>query len=262
MSNSPQLPNQPPNQGSDDQPSNQGGTDQPPNQDSGIGKFWKFITGEFDRLAKLTRDSIFVFFVVGILAALFLDIPVLSRLSDPAFARGLITFLISISVIGLAFILVYSANEAKEDVFRRSREIFTGLVAVLGTIVGFYFGSVDRANIPLEVARIQFSDKQLLTYVSGGSRPYRYVIESNDKDFDEIQQLSQDGWIIESLESLPKSGTTLTVKVIDAQKKEATTRIDFPVQPKSESSATTSESNPTQSNPTLSPDSKLDEVSP
>lgn len=57
--------------------------------------------------------------------------------------RGLLTFLFGISTIGIAFMLVYQAfmPGVTVDSFRFAREIFGSLIAVLGTIVGFYFGT-------------------------------------------------------------------------------------------------------------------------
>src|SRR5262249_36506976 len=57
--------------------------------------------------------------------------------------------------------------------------------------------------------------KKLLTHISGGTRPYRYMIVSTDKDFKEINKHSEDGWIVEFLENPLKPGSTITVDVTD-----------------------------------------------
>jgi PKD repeat protein len=167
----------------------------------------------------------------GIVVALVSDSPILRRFSDLAFARGLITFLISVATIGLAFVLVYqsfSADQAADNGFRRAREVFVGLMGVLGTIVGFYFGSAERPNAPLEIAPVQVVDKQLLTHVSGGTRPYQYVITSTDKDFKEIKKVSEDGWIVEVLEQPPKPGSTITVEVTDNKQQKESKKFNIP----------------------------------
>ena len=40
-------------------------------------------------------------------------------------------------------------------VFVAPEEVFAGLMGVLGTIVGFYFGSAEKATPPLEISAIQ-----------------------------------------------------------------------------------------------------------
>ncbi|MFO1431428.1 MAG: hypothetical protein U1F76_15005 [Candidatus Competibacteraceae bacterium] len=76
----------------------------------------------------------------------------ISKLSNPAVSRGLITFLISVATIALAFFLVFQSffsSESSDDRFRRGREVFAGLLGVLGTIVGFYFGATtDSSSTP------------------------------------------------------------------------------------------------------------------
>ena len=96
------------------------------------------------------------------------DIPLIGRLSDPSFARGLITFLISVATIGLAFVLVYQASSSSDDSFRRAREVFAGLMGILGTIVGFYFGSADKTSAKLDIAAVKFTDKQIASYPKSG----------------------------------------------------------------------------------------------
>src|ERR1700722_7812007 len=45
-----------------------------------------------------------IMFFIGL--AIYNDTPVIRRLTDPPFARGLITFIISVATVGLAFVLV------------------------------------------------------------------------------------------------------------------------------------------------------------
>jgi len=69
----------------------------------------------------------------------------LHELSNTEVARGLITFLVAVSTVGIALILtVYAVAtqdpKAKEN-FGLAKEVLSSLIGVLGTIVGFYFGS-------------------------------------------------------------------------------------------------------------------------
>lgn len=76
--------------------------------------------------------------------------PLLSRLADLETSRGLITFVFTVGVIALALIIV-TANVTSSDGegarFERSKEILTSLIAILGTILGFYFGKTDPSPV-------------------------------------------------------------------------------------------------------------------
>ena len=74
----------------------------------------------------------------------------LSKLAKPEVARGLITFLIAITTVGIAIILavstlVLSEGDAGDKRFDRGKQVLTTLIGVLGTIVGFYFGSANES---------------------------------------------------------------------------------------------------------------------
>jgi hypothetical protein len=195
-----------------------------------------------------------ILIVIGaIVVAVLWDFAVIRRLGDPGFARGLITFLITVATIGLAFVLVLqslSAVQSPDDSFRRAREIFAGLMGVLGTIVGFYFGSAEKPVVPVEIAQIKVADKQLLTHVSGGTRPYAYSITSSDRDFRQIKKVSEDGWIIELLEQPPKPGSTITVEVTDNKEQQASRKIVFPGELKPEGTSPTPKPPETTPQPT------------
>lgn len=70
----------------------------------------------------------------------------LSKLADKEVARGLITFLIAFSTVGIAVILAISTVVVPDSTegdkrFDRGKQVLSVLIGVLGTIVGFYFGS-------------------------------------------------------------------------------------------------------------------------
>ena len=74
----------------------------------------------------------------------------LAQIADKNVARGLITFLIAISTVGIAFILAVStmvSPQTGDDAgrFDRGKQVLSILIGVLGTIVGFYFGSAPDA---------------------------------------------------------------------------------------------------------------------
>ncbi|WP_342077931.1 hypothetical protein [Yoonia sp. SS1-5] len=74
------------------------------------------------------------------------EAPLLTRLADVDTARGLITFVFTLGVIALALIIVTANVTSSDDKglrFERSKEILTSMIAILGTILGFYFGKSD-----------------------------------------------------------------------------------------------------------------------
>lgn len=83
----------------------------------------------------------------------------LKKLAEAEIARGLITFLIAIATVGIAIILaisnlVLAEGDAGDKRFDRGKQVLTTLIGVLGTIVGFYFGS-DRGGLDQNLTRQQ-----------------------------------------------------------------------------------------------------------
>jgi PASTA domain/Putative Ig domain len=77
----------------------------------------------------------------------------LDKLAVNEVARGLITFVVAISTVGIAIILAIStvlgSDSADDDKrFDRGKQVLSILIGVLGTIVGFYFGSAPTPIPP------------------------------------------------------------------------------------------------------------------
>lgn len=75
----------------------------------------------------------------------------LHKLSEKDTARGLITFLIAVTTVGIAIILAISTlilteGDAGDKRFDRGKQVLSILIGVLGTIVGFYFGSAPETK--------------------------------------------------------------------------------------------------------------------
>lgn len=94
------------------------------------------------------RAGLFLIVVV-ILGALLYGVfsgrlKLLENLSKTETARGLVTFLMTFGIISLAFVLVLSvflsSDPAAVQKFDKAQELFSKLLVVLASIIGFYFG--------------------------------------------------------------------------------------------------------------------------
>lgn len=87
-----------------------------------------------------------VVFVLAVLAYGLLSgaAGILDKLSRTETARGLITFIFTFGVVSLAFVLILTLFFSKSpdilDRFEKAKEVYTSLIVILGTIMGFYFG--------------------------------------------------------------------------------------------------------------------------
>ncbi len=108
-------------------------------------------SGPFTRLLSDLNSARLGLIIFGLAITLFLIILILSpslldQLADIDTARGLITFIVALAAIGL--FTVYSISllwhedfDVMEKRFGSMKELLTILVSILGTILGFYFGS-------------------------------------------------------------------------------------------------------------------------
>jgi hypothetical protein len=188
-------------------------------------------------LRQLTISQVFI----GILGlALFVALAVgiyygggalLQSLQVTEVAGGLITFLVAFATVAIAIILalyalVSSSTQDLKDRFELGKEILTALIGVLGTIVGFYFGSSTQQAIKetikaegmtqqaLQVAAAFVSNGSprkgdtvvLSSFVSGGKPPYSYSIAFTPSNIISAvrDRISSDGVIKEEIK-IPES---------------------------------------------------------
>ena len=149
--------------------------------------------------------GIFVYFLMqGVLG----DKKILNELADIEKARGLITFLIAVCTVAIALILsisvIISRGTKAPQRFTQGKEILTLLIGVLGTIVGFYFGTSQKGTPqPLQVSAIQVSSEQpnlgekptITAMIAGGKQPYAFSIKFSPPLINEITGSSEDGKI-------------------------------------------------------------------
>ena len=118
--------------------------------------------------------------------------PFLFALSKPEVARGIITFLVAAGTVSLAVLLVMAAimSSGSQDLDHRfafGKEVLTLLIGILGTIVGFYYGSTKDNPVSLTLSPVSVSnpapkigDKFTLdAVIIGGASPYTYSIKFN-----------------------------------------------------------------------------------
>ncbi len=148
----------------------------------------------------------------------------LLQLQETAVSRGLITFLVAIVTVSIALVIAVwvIASNADPDVtkarFSYAKDVLATLVGILGTILGFYFGSADKTSPEqLSIAEVQIKSGQLVTHISGGTAPYRYTTIPTDTDSKPSNRVSKDGWIFEPIPGSLKPGGTVTIEVVDAK---------------------------------------------
>lgn len=189
---------------------------------SGIGRIFNvavqaipaIVTGLFFLIALL----IFGIFIFAIYKVEYAG-GFLFALQRDEFARGLITFLIAVATVAIAIILALSTittggDEDAKERFARGKEILTILIGVLGTIVGFYFGSTrepqagpTNGNVgqmqALQVIPAIISNEQpkrgeattISSFLSGGKPPYNYTITFDPNLISPVKASSLDGYI-------------------------------------------------------------------
>jgi hypothetical protein len=166
--------------------------------------------------------------IVGaIIVAVFLGLwmsklPVIDQLRNPDYARGLITFLVSVGAVTFGLILLITALFAsdpkmEDQKFRRAREIFTVFTGILGTIVGFYFGSAEKGVSKFDLAVTQESagdHVRLTAHANGGTPPYRYVVRPLHPE----PAVSEDGWFTLLIPlTAENKGQELSIEVSDGK---------------------------------------------
>lgn len=139
-------------------------------------------------------EYVFLFFLAGVFAVILYKGVAGSdlNLADTNAARGMITYVVAVTTVAIAFLLVMSAAllSGSKDLDRRfafGKEVFTVLVGVLGTIMGFYYGQAAAAKteptIQVLATELKPTSPQvganftLTGTITGGEKPYKYIVE-------------------------------------------------------------------------------------
>jgi len=148
--------------------------------------------------------------------------PLVDQLPNQEFARGLITLLFVLFTIGFAAIVLihglFVSDVTQEDRrFARGREVLGLFIGIVGTIVGFYFGSAEKAPTKLDVAvnAQRQSEKKVAisAHVAGGTPPYQFTITLGSKKTTDQPLKSPDGWLSTEIDG--NGATEVTVEASD-----------------------------------------------
>ncbi len=198
------------------------------------------------------REKIFTWLTVGqyavlgviggiivyfLFSGLFGNNTFLFALSKPEVARGVITFLVAAGTVSLAVLLVMAAimSSGSKDLDHRfafGKEVLTVLIGILGTIVGFYYGSAKENTAALTLSPVAISEPApkigstftLDAVIMGGTSPYTYSIKFSDPTIADVINQSSAGPIhheftIPTTTDAKKVGQdiTFTIDVKDAK---------------------------------------------
>jgi len=168
-----------------------------------------------------------VLLFVAIIYAIFWQKNFLPTLANKEVARGLITFLIAITTVGIAVILALSTvilkgGEEDDKRFDRGKQVLSTLIGLLGTIVGFYYGatieSKDQPLVAPTVVTTTLPDglvnqayKGAVT-ASGGKVPLTWSVEPK---LPEALALDPNTGVIEGTPTKPQSKGRFTFTVQD-----------------------------------------------
>jgi len=202
--------------------------------------------------------ALVAFFAIFIILACLGKNEIINQMASIKHARGLITFILAIGTMTIALLVTIGAlmgrdKEAK-DRFYRAKEILTILIGIMGTIVGYYYGTqIDTDTVPAKIAienphlsvRIAKPADEIIltTMVTGGKPIYNYKIAFTPKTIKEIKGKSDPrGWIqakIKAAEVKEKTDVKYTLSVEDENKVSQLIESDsdnyFTIEPENES---------------------------
>lgn len=159
-------------------------------------------------------------------------------------ARGMITFLFAIATTGIVMMIgIATYWVPKEEVaarFAPAKDLLAILIGVLGTILGFYFGTatdgrIAIANVTATPAIAEAGKKLTLSArMLGGTVPYQYTLAFSDAALKTISERSETAAISKEIDvpaAVKEPSVTITVAVTDAKGNQAHAATVVVVQP-------------------------------
>lgn len=118
--------------------------------------FWQKMSDKVAHSPGGLLLSAFGLIVAVLLVMGIFDVAFLTTMADARHARGLITFLFAFSAIAIIILIAIAVfwvdtGELRER-FTYAKDIVTIIIGVLGTILGFYFGSLTNEGRPMPPA--------------------------------------------------------------------------------------------------------------
>jgi hypothetical protein len=195
------------------------------------------------------NTSSFIFSVLGIITlftllavlavSLFTHNGPLEELGNLEIARGLITFLIAFTTVGIALILTISTvvtqdSPENDKRFDRGKQVLTTLIGVLGTIVGFYFAGIQGAGmsaptpaitstvLPSGTVGAKYTDTQLAE--SGGTPPFKWKADGLPKGL-----LLDESGVLSGIPTEQVDGKSVKVTVTDKNSKSDTKELKITI---------------------------------
>jgi hypothetical protein len=207
-----------------------------------------------DNLANIFLAMFLLVLFLALIAGIF-NARFLTLIAGVEQARGLITFLFAFSailIIALVAVAIFWMEAKEIDIrFNRAKDLLTIIIGILGTILGFYYGSLAGGESRLQIANVELSSPiaragdtvQLSAAMVGGTAPYSYEIQFVDRTgvaqtsaLTIKSKKSDSGSIVESVQIPAVSKATaiiFTLVASDAKGAQARTSGAIVVEPKS-----------------------------
>jgi hypothetical protein len=166
--------------------------------------------------------SAIVFLVMGAILVLFFqkESYLLEALAKEPTARGSITFLIAFTTVAIALILTLyiamSESEQAVDRFTKGKEVLTLLIGVLGTIVGFYYGSAkgeQQTKAANQAQQIRFAAVNLSNETLTKAQPITLTAKLTEGEIDTYTIVFTPSNIINEVKDVKSADGTINQKL-------------------------------------------------
>lgn len=151
-----------------------------------------------DNIGKFVLVGFGIYFAYLLQKGLLLD-----TLDNADQVRGMVTFffvLVTTSIILLVALGIFwlQDDNAVKVRFEAAKDLLTIVIGVLGTIMGFYFGSATSSTANLALLNTSLTPPALsagqtatlVSQVNGGSKPYKYSVVFTDQTGTQVKALS------------------------------------------------------------------------